>query len=374
MLIYFLISDFPNVYDDGIIYLAEGLKELNISFYSNKDYWKINTDGDFLFNNKPEISPQDCDLVILSNMWTQYIDNTTFKEYAQPLPGWLFQPSRQYTTVYIDNMDGYKTFSYYEAARQFDIILRPKKNSRTFNYPNIYPWVLGYQNRIIKERLDIPVEKKEFAIAVNFYFSHHFIHQLRALAEKKILSAIKPELLNRVITGKDAPNNAYSNLMWTQTSKLHNPAYYNNLEKTLMVAAFCGEMIPALPPDPSVYLAGGNKARIKKHLFTFLSCFTKIPERIIQWDSWRFWETLALRSVPIHIDIEKYGGELPVMPQNWVHYIGIDLENIKRDTERILEDKKAVYNIAFEGNKWAMENYSAKASARRLINMLDSQY
>ena len=371
MLIYFLISDFPNVYDDGIIYLAEGLKELNISFYSNKDYWKINIDGDFLFNNKPEISPQDCDLVILSNMWTQYIDNTTFKEYAQPLPSWLFQSSRQYTTVYIDNMDGYKTFSYYEAARKFDIILRPKKNSRTFNYPNIYPWVLGYQNRVLREKLNIPIAEKDFKIAVNFYFSHKFIHQLRALAEAKIISNFKNEFVNRIITGKDAPDNPYSNLMWKQTSKLHNTGYFNNLENTLMVAAFCGDMIPALPLNPSVYLVGGNKAKIKKQLYNFLSGFIQRPQRIIQWDSWRFWETLALGSVPMHIDLEKYGVELPAMPLNWKHYIGIDLNNIKKDVNRILEDKPAIYRIAIEGNKWAQENYSPKSSALRFLKMLE---
>ncbi len=65
--IFFFIADHV-VYDDAMVYLGEGLKELDITFYANRNYWKEDTDTrDFLFNYNPKIDWRKCDVVVLSS-------------------------------------------------------------------------------------------------------------------------------------------------------------------------------------------------------------------------------------------------------------------------------------------------------------------
>jgi hypothetical protein len=368
---YFLISDLPYVYDAGIIHLAEGLKEMGYTFFSNRDYWKTDVNDDYLFRYDKNFDPRtDADVVILSNPWAEHMDLVSFKLASLPLPEWLFDSSRKFRLVYLDLRDGYKTVSYTPPFRKFDFIFRAHYNSKTFNWSNIHPWILGFGNRILKERKNISIESKSYEMAVNFYFSHQYVHQLRALAEKKVISKFDPSFIERKITSKEKPVNEFSKLMWEQTYGLHNPEYYHLVENKLLVAAFCGELISGLPINPSVYAGSGKKIKIKRALYSLLSSVTGTEKRLLQWDSWRFWETLALGSVPMHVDLEKYGVELPVMPTNFKHYIGVDLSNIDQTVERVVEEKNLIYKIAKEGNEWCIANYSPKASAKRFLKTI----
>lgn len=366
--IYFLIPDTPHLNDDSIVYLAEGLRELNINFSSNRDYWLM-PENKFLFT-KTDIDPREFDAIIISYKWTEHMDPFTFKTISNDLPKWLFDKGRKYQTVYLDSRDGYNTLSYTSKFRNFDFILRAKKNKFTKNYSNIYPWVLGFQNRILKEKIGISTSEKNYKIAVNFNYSHPYQHQLRKLAEECFISKLPTALIDRRVSPKEKPTDDYSLLMWENTVGLHNPKYYNHTENCLMVAAFCGELIPGKPYDPTPYMLGGKKAQIKKNMFGLLSTILRKKPRVIQWDSWRFWETLALGSVPIHIDLEKYGVELPIMPENWKHYIGIDLDDINFAIEKLIDDKETIYEIARNGEQWALENYSPKASAKHFLELL----
>ena len=95
---------------------------------------------------------------------------------------------------------------------------------------------------------------------------------------------------------------------------------------------------------------------------------------ITRWDSWRFWESLVAGCVTIHLDFEKYGFKLPVMPENWKHYIGLDLANLNRDIERIMDEQDRMEEIAHNGRLWAIEHYSPVAVARRFLNTMDLLY
>lgn len=88
---------------------------------------------------------------------------------------------------------------------------------------------------------------------------------------------------------------------------------------------------------------------------------------ITRWDSWRFWESLACGCVTIHLDFDRYGFKLPVMPENWKHYVGIDLANVKQDVERIMDEWDRMEEIAWNGRLWALEHYSPIAVARRFL-------
>jgi len=89
---------------------------------------------------------------------------------------------------------------------------------------------------------------------------------------------------------------------------------------------------------------------------------------ILRWDSWRFWESLAFGCVTVHLDLERYGFRLPVMPENWKHYIGLDMANLQQDLERMHDERERLSEIAVAGRQWAIEHYSPRAVAHRFMN------
>ena len=90
---------------------------------------------------------------------------------------------------------------------------------------------------------------------------------------------------------------------------------------------------------------------------------------ICRWDSWRFWESLVCGTLTIHIDLDKYGCQLPVMPKPWVHYIPVDLAEPKQTVDRMMEERANWAEIARCGREWALRHYSPDAVARRFLEL-----
>ena len=154
---------------------------------------------------------------------------------------------------------------------------------------------------------------------------------------------------------------SYDLLMFKQTRRRHNPYFYKRLSENKLSACYGG--VPATPfGNYNKYAAFiAQKINNLLHLFKY--------DRIRQWDSWRLWETWAAGSVAFHINFEKYGCVLPVMPKNGVDYIGIDLEN-PNEIRKYLKDNEQLKFIAQNGRKFVLENYTPKIVAQRLLNML----
>ena len=70
------------------------------------------------------------------------------------------------------------------------------------------------------------------------------------------------------------------------------------------------------------------------------------------------------------MDLEHYGVELPVMPQSWTHYIGLDFAKVDDFLSRIVEEPDAVEAVSVAGHTWAQEHYSPKAVASRFLEMV----
>ncbi|MEG4215413.1 hypothetical protein QUA27_04270 [Microcoleus sp. Pol14C6] len=139
------------------------------------------------------------------------------------------------------------------------------------------------------------------------------------------------------------PSDSYHYLQWKQTGQRHNPSYYQRLKESAACASFGGSVT-------SSYFTG---------------------EPIVEWwDSWRFWESLAAGCVTFHVDFDKYGVKLPVMPENWRHYIGIDLDNMQDTVDRIADDPGRLEKISIEGRHWAIDNYGPVPTALRFLEML----
>jgi hypothetical protein len=93
------------------------------------------------------------------------------------------------------------------------------------------------------------------------------------------------------------------------------------------------------------------------------------PARSVQWDSFRFWETLCAGAVAFNIDLERYGAEIPAMPRNWEHYIGVDFDHVDEVIERLAMEPESPARIAAAGCDWALKNYSPKAMAERFLTL-----
>jgi hypothetical protein len=291
----------------------------------------------------------------------------------RPLPDALFRRNRPYVTVYMDSHDGHRTVSWEPEYRQFDLILRSKLNRRAWYPPNMQPWVLGFTKRVLDAASGGPsFGARQPKISINFGASHPFFHGTRKLAaatfEPRIGAILEIDRSRDNLV--EEPEDSYEALMWRQSGGRFSRAYYERLKRTQAVACFCGELIPPMPRrSPERYLVGGKKAKLRRAFFDALALIDPRPSRLVQWDSFRFWETLVAGCVAFNLDLEKHGVMLPVMPENWKHYIGVDFRNVDDAIDRITSDSGCLERIAGAGRQWALEHYSPKRMAERLLAM-----
>lgn len=373
--IYFFNCPEIDNYQDDIIPIAEGLNELGIPFYSLHNYWLQSTkQNDYLFKSTPEVHFTDCDVVIFTYTWFNWVtlENPPFR---RPFPDNIFDKNRKYKLVYFDFSDGYQTVSWDKEFRNFDLILRCKFNKKMWHPDNVKSWAYGLTNRIIKMSSNqLELFNKSTSILSNFGASHPYEHQLRKKMRIEFLPLLSNKLtLNETIDNNQIePKSDYDKLMWFQTCKRHIPNYYQRLNESLTTLAFCGELADQLPYNATgMYIGGGNVLKIKRFFYHVISkTFTNNTPRLIQWDSFRFWEALNASCVPIHLNLEKYGVSLPVMPIKNEHYISLDLNNYKSTIDFLVDGKAEIISMALKGRAWAFEHYSPKATAIRFLEYL----
>ena len=348
------------VYSPPSICLAEGLKELGIPFYSNINHWKIDPDTEeYLFCYDPNVGHQDCSIVILDFRWMK--NATSFPEN-------LFSSQRKYVTVCLDDMDGFTVWN--PQLENFDFRFRTHFNSKSIYPSNCLNWVFGLSNRVLRETSKIEKNQdKKRRLLVNFRNEHVQLNYTKTvvkvrqgylwvdsgvmIVDKPIRQIVREQFLPLIQdilpqddTAEDfdkSPSDSYHYLQWQQTGQRHYPSYYQRLKESVACACFGGAVT-------SSYFTG---------------------EPIVEWwDSWRFWESLAAGCVTFHVDFDKYGVKLPVMPENWRHYVGIDLDNMQDTVDRIADDPGILEKISAEGRQWAIENYSPVPTALRFLEML----
>ena len=374
--VYFFCRNEEGNLQEDVIAIAEGLRELGVPFWGNCDYWRESVEsGDHLIRFDRTVTPDDCDVVVVSYTWPYWIRMKTFDLVRRPLPEGLFHSKRRYRTVYMDSHDGHRTVSWEPEFRQFDLILRSKLNRRSWHPENVKPWVLGLNNRILEATSGAPpFAERAKSILLNFGASHPYPHGVREAASLRFEPEIAKlfDLDRRKDDLSIEPADPFDALMWRQSGARFCRAYYERLKNSQAVATFCGELIPPMPfRNPERYLVGGNKAKLRRVFYEALAWVDPRPRRSVQWDSFRFWEALAAGCVAFNLDLERYGAELPVMPENWKHYIGVDLDHVDEAIQRIVANPECLRGIAGAGHQWALENYSPLAGARRLLQLLE---
>jgi hypothetical protein len=297
------------------------------------NYWKTDpkTEQSYLLKQIDDIRFTDCDVVVISH---------SVVEYGSGLPEGLFAKSRTWATIYLDFSDGLITPAFDEPFRSFDVILKTHYNIK-YDYPeNFAPWQFGLSERILQAVSPVPFQARNLTILTNF----RHLHSLRNLIKEKFLPLLS-EILKEDPTMEsldEIPTDEWDRLHWHQTGRRHYPAYYRRLSNSAACACF-----------------GGS---VQKRMFRY--------NRVYQYDSWRFWESLAAGCSSFHLDLEKYGARFPVMPVNFEHYIGVDLENMKSAANRIREEKGLLARVSEKGRAWALTHYSPKAIAARFLDLV----
>ncbi len=92
------------------------------------------------------------------------------------------------------------------------------------------------------------------------------------------------------------------------------------------------------------------------------------PAVVLRWDSWRLWESFAAGCVTVHLDFEKYGFALPHLPEPWVHYAPLDLDDVAGSVAQLMDRRSEWDRIAEAGRAWAIAHYASKPTAVRALS------
>jgi hypothetical protein len=310
-------------YQHASVCLAEGLRELGIGVHGNVPYWQAAPDEPYLIG-ADGAAPEDCDVVVINHCWF---------DYGQPRPEKLYDSRRRFKTVFLDASDGFRTASWTDECRAFDLILRAHYNARDKNPSNMQPWAFGLTNRIIQATAPRG-EQRDNAIVWNSRVAHGLLRGV-------VVPAALP--VNRTVEAfDDVPAEGADQLLWHQTGRRHQPNFYKRLRSS--ASAMC--------------VSGFIQPRTTRPL---LRRFDIGRGRLAQWDSWRLWEALAAACVPVHIRLDGAGAALPVPLVAGRHYIPSD------EMAYLMDDGDEVRRIGDRGRAFALEHYGPVPVARRFL-------
>lgn len=369
---YFYVFPQADVYQDDVVLLAEGLRDLGWKLSANFAYWRAAPDAAPLLADIHPAPPADTDLVIVSSAWTRAVlpdGRGGFREERRELPANLFASGRRYRTLCLDNDDAYGGAAWGPDYAAFDVILRAHFNHRCHHPANHTPWLLGFNDRILTHTAVLhPWRERRPEILVNFGASHPFEHRARQRGLAALAAAAPQFTVNATRDDLSrAPESAHDRLMWEQTQHRHSPDYFARLANAQAVAAFCGDLIPATPRFPRYLIGGGRRAQLARAAHDVFCRLHRAPERLMQWDSWRFWEALAAGCLVYHLDLDHYGVALPVRPEPFVHYVPVRLDDPAAAAAPFARDPGLAERIARQGREWALRVCRPSALVSRLL-------
>ncbi|MBK9450843.1 MAG: hypothetical protein IPN95_15835 [Bacteroidetes bacterium] len=364
--VYFFVQPISKMgYQHNAIGMAQGMRELGITFGANTDYWR-EADGNILFKQDPALGPNDADILILTEQYLTYGDGKFPQAYFDA-PG---------KKVFISTGDGMvmQKQMFKPIYKKFDLIL-------TFIYEgipypkNFRPWAYGMTNHMISlSRPDLPKEDK---ICLNYRNSH----SVRQRAKEWVFDKLDQRRIDTTRETFDweplEHSKDFSEYVVWQSAGRHNEAYLDRIGRSLATSAFGGDFFI----KPSIwgwytwkfinyFVESAASIGRMNNIAKKIGLHTDHTYRIYQWDSWRIWEAFAAKSMAVNVDFEKYRIRLPEMPVNFQHYLGVDLRNPQKAID-VLNDPEKMKEIGAAGYDWAMQHYAPKALAQRLLRYVD---
>ena len=152
-----------------------------------------------------------------------------------------------------------------------------------------------------------------------------------------------------------------SSLPVDRTDYLPGP-YMDAMLRSKICLAYGGDFYTPIASNP--WFEKSDPTLADMHRFERID----VPAFIQRWDSFRLWESFASGCLTVHLDFEKYGFALPIMPEAWEHYAPIDLNNIEDSVTEILDREGEWSDIAEQGRDWAIAHYAPKATASRVFS------
>ncbi len=298
-------------YQHLLLALAEGLTALGIACYANIDYWPLDLErSTYLLRHDAAVAPEDCAIVIVSDDWAAERDALP-ERHRGDAACWIA----------LDREDGSRLRSLAPAYRRFDFVLRTHYNRDTRYGANFVPWAYGLTERIIESTRAVAPARRRVLLA-NWRHTRNR-HSLRLAVERSFLPQVSAGYSQSMVGARRSERTAGRRTGAFVVARNGPPA----LARVLRAADERGRVrvlrrIFAVTPWPAAK-ESRYPSRALKRALTLAHRRTYL---ISQWDSWRLWESLAAGCATMHVDLERYGCTLPVMPVNWEHYIGVDLE------------------------------------------------
>ncbi len=355
-------------YYHEIIALAEGFEALGHTVFGNANYWWQPTKETFLLK---ESKSKDYDIAIYDYRYAKSFEHLLFR------PGYPnFDKSKKH--ILIDRNDWLSPIwlnnKHYEI---YDLICAGNLY-KNVKYPsNVRPWTIGITNRIMRyidktANNNLPIEP---ITGYNFRVKHNMRGYLLNNIKKLNLKYPLAERFTDSIQQSDIDLPKEDKSYWLQSTKRHNPAYYNILNSSLLFCAFGGyyefkpfRYLPYTLTDKLVRKPNYWKyKRNKKNQKDFSDNIF-----IFQQDNFRFWEVLYSKSAPINLNLDYWNFWLPEVPIDGKHYIGIktlDANELEHSLKNLSFDE--LQKIGKNGREWCNKHYSPKAVANRVISYLN---
>jgi len=144
-------------------------------------------------------------------------------------------------------------------------------------------------------------------------------------------------------------------------------AYIEAMLGNAVCLAYGGDFYAPIMTNP--WFRKNDPALADIHAFERLDA----PAAVMRWDSFRLWESFAAGCLTVHLDFDKYGFALPVMPTAWEHYAPIDLDDIAGSVDQLMNREKDWPAIAAAGRAWAIQHYAPKPTALRVLAALQAR-
>lgn len=354
--------------------IAEGFKELGITFYGNIDYWDPKGKGpviekapddfehdvaifadDFLMQHR-----QDIKTYLSGKVFNVLTDSSGFP--------WMREWTPTKTATDLQTVLNRPEFEL------FDLVLR-SHSTEWFNYPsNSEPWAFGLTNRLIETALKFKEQPVVERVAMNFRILHdarkEFVGRLNPLLEGKL--AVESQITEGLDTSQKEVVDPIELYYWQYSGRRHSNDYYKFISSSRFTYTFGGLVDFPYPGKPMKQQYHRYLRFIKTKLGVDRSASSDLI--IYQHDSWRFWEVMLSNSIPLHMDLETWGLTLPEFPVNGEHYIGVKGFDVNSAADLMLNSNtETLQDISLKGRNWVLDNYSPKPVAERFIKVLNNR-
>ena len=323
-------------YQHACIILAEGFKELNLSYTANIDYFP-DCSGTYLFNKGTDekaqylitSAPEEFATEIREKGTKKLIVIDTKDEWVRPKSAQFLTQSHKYF------MSSAKLSSPVIKPYAFALSSRMIAAVSTLEFPPMDP---PPPAQATESPTDAPAPKPQPTLWSQRQKAIVWAHRVDNHSLRNIVKNFYDKSKTPVATFLDnfAKPNADEHL-WSHTGRRHSPAYFSFLANHRYVDAHGG------------YPVGLT--------------------RINQWDSWKVWEGFLAGALVITADLDYYNIRLPHRLVPYEHYIPVRYDQLETSYAKLFRLPDAEQErIAKSGRDFVLAHYCPTAMAQYVID------